>query len=82
MTTEISYEFISKEEFEPADNSLDPPFSGKHTICLQASYGGKVKTYLDLVGTNPEWSDQQYADFMFNALAGRIYMDFGLPDPT
>lgn len=82
MTTEILYNFISKEIFEPADPSADPPFSGKHTVCLQASYNGQTKTYSDFVGTNPDWSDEQYADFMFNALAGRIYMDFGLPDPT
>jgi len=82
MTNEVSYEFISKQMAEPADASIDPPFSGKQTVCLQASYNGDVKTYSDLVGTNPEWSDQQYADFMFNALKGRIFMDFGLPYPT
>tara|TARA_R110001592_G_scaffold198721_1_gene447079 strand:+ start:770 stop:1021 length:252 start_codon:yes stop_codon:yes gene_type:complete len=80
MSETVTHVFVSKTEVCAPDPSTG--FIGKHEVTIDATYNGKTKTFTELVGTNSSFSDDDYADFLFNCTyKGHIYVSFGLPDP-
>ena len=81
MTDTITYNFVSKVEYDAPLPDLDPPYSGRQQVTVAATYNGQTQDFTDLTATVSGATDDQYATNLFNGIKGRIYVTFGLPDP-
>lgn len=81
MTDTVTYVFSSKEEYDAPIPTLDPPYPGRQQVTIEATYDGKTLPFTDLTATVSGATDDEYATNMWNAMRGRVYVTFGLPDP-